>query len=716
MARKLQTILGFSLVLIFASSIAPADSNFSIFNLEQAFAGLEGPLPEEGDILVISPFNGLCIPFPCGERFGTIFDVDRTTGFVSKVLEFSGITIGDLGERARFEIGLKLDSEGRTYVLDQTFPEFFDVGGPDLSTRGAILQADLGLHPESQDLGDVGLMSDFNNPLLGPRPSGPWAIDIASSGQIYVVGFEEFSSQLIRIDPTDCDHSFLDLPERCHRTVVSDFRDSSQGPVWAPEFPDVEDNNFEDLAFEAQALVGALGHNTAYVLERFQPSGSQIKARVWAVDVTTGNREIINTFDDANGPQVFGSPKSIEVMNSGKLLVSLETKIYQINPSTKTRTLFSDLTDGTQGVTGFMNRGMEVDRLTGDIFAIGSGLIQINPTTGFRTLVSDLSFTIFGDTFTIGPQDLVIVGQGLGPDNDGDGVIDSQDPNDNDPCIPNPSSPACDSDGDGVFADKDPDENDPCNPNLRSPACDSDSDHYFGYVVTDKTDPKFSGFQIKLSDQFETEIYDVVKPIKMYNPAKKNGEPINDKVTHLKAYKIRGPHTPIGNVVLTNQFDQFVADTKRVHSILVPTAKSHDGPTSPLTDEPVDHFRCYVLEDIEFFGGIVSKKKVVIVDKNFGEKRKVKVVGNPLWCHPVAKIDPNSMQELSTIKNPDLHLTCYKVKLKSSDLGHTRIKFDTNNQFGPEILKTRLHDEELSSGKILHHKLCVPTLKFTPIP
>jgi len=240
-------------------------------------------------------------------------------------------------------------------------------------------------------------------------------------------------------------------------------------------------------------------------------------------------------------------------------------------------------------------------------------------------------------------------------------------------------------------------------------------DHYFGYVVTDRTDPKFSGFTIGLVDQFGPNDYTVVKPIKMYNPAKKNNEnPIHDKVTHLKAYKITGDHTPVTGIFLTNQFEQLVVNTKKVDSILVPTAKSHDGPTSPLIDEPVDHFKCYVINVLERFPGAVDKKKVVIVDKNFDERRKVKITGKPILCNPVAKFDPATGQQLSFIKNPDSHLTCYKVKPKLSDEGHTRIKFDTNNQFGPEILKTRPHDEPLGNGKILKHMLCVPTMKDLP--
>jgi len=235
-------------------------------------------------------------------------------------------------------------------------------------------------------------------------------------------------------------------------------------------------------------------------------------------------------------------------------------------------------------------------------------------------------------------------------------------------------------------------------------------DHYFGYNVADRTVPKFSPLKIRLLDQFETGIYDVLKPIKMYNPATKNREPVQDTVTHLKAYKIRGPHEPVTDIILTNQFETLVVNTKRVNSILVPTAKSHDGPTDPLIDEPVDHFKCYNITVVSKIPGAV-KKKVRIFDTNFDEVRKVKVVGKPLLCNPVEKFDFISAQQLSEIKNPDIHLTCYKVKPRGADLGHDRIKFDTNNQFGPEFLKTKLHDEIDRNGKLFRSQLCVPTMK-----
>jgi len=80
-------------------------------------------------------------------------------------------------------------------------------------------------------------------------------------------------------------------------------------------------------------------------------------------------------------------------------------------------------------------------------------------------------------------------------------------------------------------------------------------DHYFSYVVNDKTDPEFKSFPIGLRDQFGQDVYNVVKPIRMYNPAQKNDEPIHDFETHLKAYKIRGETPKVQNHIHCNTWN-----------------------------------------------------------------------------------------------------------------------------------------------------------------
>jgi len=50
MRKKLEIILGFSLVMIFASIVVPPDSNFSMFHLEQAFATVDSVSPLSGPL------------------------------------------------------------------------------------------------------------------------------------------------------------------------------------------------------------------------------------------------------------------------------------------------------------------------------------------------------------------------------------------------------------------------------------------------------------------------------------------------------------------------------------------------------------------------------------------------------------------------------------------------------------------------------------------
>ena len=236
-------------------------------------------------------------------------------------------------------------------------------------------------------------------------------------------------------------------------------------------------------------------------------------------------------------------------------------------------------------------------------------------------------------------------------------------------------------------------------------------DHYFGYKVFRKTIPEFDPFPMTLTDQFESQFYSIFNPKMMFNPAEKNQEIVTDTETHLIRYKITGFHTPVLDIVLTNQFETLVVNTKKVHSILVPTAKSHEGPPDLLIDIPVDHFKCYKLQVTDRVLGPVGKK-IRIFDTNFEEVRKVKVFGRPLLCNPVEKFDAFTGEQLSTIKNPDVHLTCYQVKPKARDQGHDRIRFDTNNQIAPEDLKTKIHDILKENGKFKNrHQLCVPTLK-----
>jgi len=232
-------------------------------------------------------------------------------------------------------------------------------------------------------------------------------------------------------------------------------------------------------------------------------------------------------------------------------------------------------------------------------------------------------------------------------------------------------------------------------------------DHYLSYRIADKLGPDFEPVQVRLIDQFEAGLFDVKKPLWLYNPAQKNDESTHDLVTHLMGYKIRGEHEE-RLIQVQNQFENFIAETGKADRLLVPTAKSHDGPVGELESTLVDHFKCYKIDVLSSTTNDV-KKRVSVFDTNFQELRDFRV-GPAKWiCNPVTKIH----EEVTTnIQHPDDHLTCYKVKPKKGDLGHAGPVFvDTNNQFGPEFLKTLKHDHENKNGKVKKHELCVPSLK-----
>jgi len=150
MGRKLQIILGLSIGLIFASSIASADSNFSMFNLGQAFA--EQPL-EEGQIIIISADGGDLCTFEF-IIWGAIFEVDPSSGTPTKIWDACpGPRTGFPGEVVTNEIDIAIDPIGRTFVLDQLYPF-------ESTPRGGVIHALINSE-------EVSTMTSFFGPGFG---------------------------------------------------------------------------------------------------------------------------------------------------------------------------------------------------------------------------------------------------------------------------------------------------------------------------------------------------------------------------------------------------------------------------------------------------------------------------------------------------------------------------------------------------------------------
>jgi len=224
-----------------------------------------------------------------------------------------------------------------------------------------------------------------------------------------------------------------------------------------------------------------------------------------------------------------------------------------------------------------------------------------------------------------------------------------------------------------------------------------DGDHYQGYEAkTTVGTPEFSKVTVTLEDQFEKEIYEVIKTIRFFTPVDKNGEGIVDPNTHLKGYMINGFHTPVNGIVVSNQFGELLVNTIKVERLLVPTLKDLNGDISdPLLDSSVDHFKCYeveVLDDQRLFNRVFLEDQFV--------NREYVVREPKMLCNPVEKqvINADGTIEITPIQNPENHLMCYEIKNK---LKTTNIR--THDQFGPETLDVKRIKE-----------LCVPSSKTLP--
>jgi len=197
---------------------------------------------------------------------------------------------------------------------------------------------------------------------------------------------------------------------------------------------------------------------------------------------------------------------------------------------------------------------------------------------------------------------------------------------------------------------------------------------------------------VQMADDFETGPMDVKKPADICNPASKDGGPIVDSATHLKAYKIAVPvgqpkHVP-QVVQMTDQFGTLSYDTKKALLLLVPTAK--DLMNEPLPPDPeshnVDHFKCYKVRITRGTPKFPSGVQVTVEDQ-FTTPPKIVDVKKPRFvCNPVDKNGED-------VKQPNRHAVCYKVKSALLQPPHVQvIGFHANNQFGPEILNTKKED------------------------
>jgi len=206
-----------------------------------------------------------------------------------------------------------------------------------------------------------------------------------------------------------------------------------------------------------------------------------------------------------------------------------------------------------------------------------------------------------------------------------------------------------------------------------------DVDHYKCYVASGAA----VDVDVALDDQFGGGTAAVASPRLFCTPASKNGEPIDDPVTHLTCYDTTPPGVVPGPVPILNQFTPApdILSLEAADMLCAPSTKQIQAP------EP-DHYQSYPTTPT-----VGAEGPVVQIDDQFGSQ--VTDLGLPIrFLVPVDKNDEG-------IDDPISHLTCYQI----SD-GSPGPAVISTNQFGAQPLTLGLPES-----------LCVPTEKLiTPGP
>ena len=224
-------------------------------------------------------------------------------------------------------------------------------------------------------------------------------------------------------------------------------------------------------------------------------------------------------------------------------------------------------------------------------------------------------------------------------------------------------------------------------------------DHFLCYEAKPtKGSPAFVPLGVSLANAFETGPADVKKVAALCNPADKNGEGIADPDSHLVSFKIKpGVEHVKQSGPVSNQFGTLLLETDKADRLLVPAARSLEGPVDPPLEPTVDHFECYpvkVPKGAEKFAALEAG-----VADEFAATRTLDVKKPTRVCIPVDKNGEG-------IPVPEAALLCYKAKPAKGEPKHEkRTGVHVAHQFGAAQLDTVKEEE-----------LCVPSVLSGPAP
>ncbi len=240
-------------------------------------------------------------------------------------------------------------------------------------------------------------------------------------------------------------------------------------------------------------------------------------------------------------------------------------------------------------------------------------------------------------------------------------------------------------------------------------------DHYLGYKVTVAASPAFVPDQVLLTNQLDAQkLYNVVKPLRLYNPAAKRITPVHtagvlNPDLHYVGYEIAlpdgvPPNTFDPGLMVQDQFGTFIVEARTAAMLLVPTAKKIGGAPEPLNQatDAANHYACYNVRVQQSYNSTGIFGLAVTIRDQFRQPRQFKVGAPTMLCNPAVKIHN---QVPSPMVDPQLHLLCHKTKalVAFNPVGNIY----TLNQMGPQKMRAT---EEVD--------FCVPAWKLhdTPMP
>jgi hypothetical protein len=216
------------------------------------------------------------------------------------------------------------------------------------------------------------------------------------------------------------------------------------------------------------------------------------------------------------------------------------------------------------------------------------------------------------------------------------------------------------------------------------------------------------GLQVSLAGRFETKLFNVTMPLSLCTPADLMGGGIGDSNTHLQGYSIRLAKTDPPQNKPASQHDlrvtnllhpqgELVVDISNPSRLLVPTAKSLNGPVGLPGSNNVDHYECYrskVGKGMKF----TPILGVSIGDQFTDPPKKYDFLRSTQLCVPVDKNGEG-------VKNESSYLQCYQVKQVKG------LCTEGSPAHPGEVCKK----EEDCGGTSKQSSFCVPQAQHVPV-